>query len=81
MKIEIKDFDINDVNKEKNKIFIYEDNYLKSGKNIFRNLKNTLPINTKLGASNKSVAFLTDDKLKENKEKLFKDIHEIKKYL
>lgn len=62
MKIEIvKDWTLEDVKKNYNKFFIYEDNHANvGGPNAIRELDNTLPLRTKRGPSSKPAGYLSD---------------------
>lgn len=68
MKIEIvKDWTIEDVRKNYNKFFIYEDNHANvGGPNAIRDLENTLPLRTKKGPSSKSAGYLNDSDFTNN---------------
>ena len=76
MKIEIvKKWAIEDVKKNYNNFFIYEDNHAKiGGANSIRELENTLALRTKRGPSNKPAAYLNDSDFLHNCKVLREDI-------
>ena len=76
MKIEIvKKWAIEDVKKNYNNFFIYEDNHAKiGGPNSIRELENTLALRTKRGPSNKPAAYLNDSDFLHNCKVLREDI-------
>lgn len=80
-----KDWSIDDVRSNPNKLFIFGDNNARIGKGgqaIIRDLQNTAGIRTKKGPSNKPAAFLSDNELDINCKNIREDIIEIKnKYL
>lgn len=70
-----RDFDVDDIKSNKNKLYIFEDNNARVGKGvIIRDLSNTLSIRTKKGPSNKPVAFLSDNELDINIKNIREDI-------
>ena len=79
MKVEIfnRDWNIDDIKSNKNKLYIFGDNNARVGKGgqaIIRDLPNTLGIRTKKGPSNKPVAFLSDNELDINIKNIREDI-------
>lgn len=70
------------VNKEKNKIFIFGDNDIRSGKGgqaVIRDCENSIGIRTKKYPSNKESSFYNDREFYQNKEKIDYDILKIKR--
>jgi len=85
MRSKIKIFDglwsVKDVKANPDKIFIYGDNDLRTGKGgqaIIRGLSNTMGIRTKKKPTYDKDAFYTDLELESNKKKIFEDINSIK---
>lgn len=84
MKIDIYDgiWTIDYVKNNQNKIFVFGDNNLRSGKGgqaIIRDLPNAIGLRTKRGPSNKPVAFYSDDEFDKNISNIREDILDIKK--
>jgi hypothetical protein len=70
------------VKENPNKLFIYNDNLVRLGKNglsVARDLPNAIGIRTKKGPSKKNISFFTDSEYEENKKVIIEDIFNIKK--
>lgn len=73
---------INDVNNQKNDVFIYGDNlkrYGKGGQAIIRDLTNTIGLVTKKEPNNNAGSFFSDNEFDENLKLIFSDILKIKR--
>jgi hypothetical protein len=83
MKVKVfnKNWSVLDVEQNKDKLFVYADNYMrigKKGQSIIRDSENTVGLATKKSPNKRDIAYLNDKELEENIKNINNDILNIK---